>query len=249
MLLSGRTLMKRVAWVGRIRPDFELRLFLEILLAILFVIATGASVRSQQSGPAPQAPSPGQKPSPQATPPPQPTPASQPTPFLVPSLPGPSPAAATPSPAASPPPVSLLTQTDQSLNPLTLEEALRLANVQSSSFQIATLNERIAAEDVKQAQAAFLPKVSTPLSYIYTSPALGLKPGEPRTQSFIANNAISEHQAFANVEGDFDIAGKLRETLAKNRALLAAAPAGTEVARGALVQAEIEPYYGSDLAV
>ena len=67
--------------------------------------------------------------------------------------------------------------------------------------------------------------MSAPLSYIYTSPASGLKPGEPRGQSFIANNAISEYQAWVNVSGDFDIAGRLRATLAKNRALLAAAHA------------------------
>jgi len=134
------------------------------------------------------------------------------------------------------------------VNPLTLDEALRLANAQASSFVTAGLNERIAAEDVKQAQAAFLPKVTAPLSYIYTTPALGQKPGEPRTQSFIANNAISEYQAFVNVAGDIDIAGKLRATLAKNRALLEAAHAGTDVARRALVLAVIEAYYGLALA-
>src|SRR5215813_7518212 len=131
---------------------------------------------------------------------------------------------------------------------LTLDEALRLASTQASAYQTAILNERIAAEDVKQAQAAFLPKISAPLSYIYTSPAVGLPPGEPRAQSFIANNAISEYEAFATVSGDFDIAGKLRATLARNRALLAAAHAGTEVARRALVQAVIEAYYGLALA-
>jgi outer membrane protein TolC len=128
--------------------------------------------------------------------------------------------------------------------PLTLDDALRLANVQASAFQTAILNERIAAEDVRQAQAAFLPKVSTPLSYIYTSPALGLPLGEPRVQSFIANNSIGEYEALVNVSGDFDIAGRLRATLARNRALLAAAHAGTDVARRALAQAVIEAYYG-----
>jgi outer membrane protein TolC len=132
--------------------------------------------------------------------------------------------------------------------PLTLDEVLRLANTQASSFQTALLNERIAAEDVQQARAAFLPKVSTPLSYIYTSPALGLPPGEPRIQSFIANNSIGEYEALVNVSGDFDLAGRLRATLARNRALLAAAHAGTEVARRALVQAVIESYYGLALA-
>lgn len=131
---------------------------------------------------------------------------------------------------------------------LTLDEALRLASSQASTYQTAVLNERIAAEDVKQSQAAFKPKVSAPLSYIYTSPALGLPPGEPRAPSFIANNAISEYEALVNVSGDIDIAGKLRATLRKNRALLAAAHAGTEVARRALAQAVIEAYYGVALS-
>src|SRR5207302_1215150 len=170
-------------------------------------------------------------------------------PFSVPSAPGPSPAAgATPS-VATPPSVPLAPQTAQASSPLTLDEALRLANAQASSFQQATLNERVATEDVRQAEAAFLPKVSAPLSYIYTTPVIGSKPGTPREQSFIANNAISEYQAFVNVEGDLDIAGKLRATLAKNRALLAAAHAGTDVARRALILAVIEAYYGLALAI
>jgi outer membrane protein TolC len=123
-----------------------------------------------------------------------------------------------------------------------------LANAQVSGLQQAQLNESIAAEDVRQAQAAFLPKVTSPLAYIYTSPIIGLPPGEPRTQSFIANNAISEYQAFVNVAGDIDISGRLRATLARNRALLDAARAGTEVARRTLQQAVAEAYYGLSLA-
>lgn len=133
-------------------------------------------------------------------------------------------------------------------NPLTLEQALRLAIAQASAYQSAILNERIAAEDIRQAQAAFLPKVSAPLSYIYTTPALGLPQGEPRAPSFITSDGISHYQALVNVSGDFDIAGKLRATLAKNRALLAAAHAGTEAARRALAQAVVEAYYGLALA-
>ena len=131
---------------------------------------------------------------------------------------------------------------------LTLDEALKRASAQASNFQQAGLNERIASEDVRQAQAAFLPRVTAPLSYLYTSPALGLPPGTPRAPSFIANNAISEYQAFVNVSGDLDIAGRLRATLARNRALLEAAHAGTEVARRALAQAVIDAYYGLALA-
>jgi outer membrane protein TolC len=125
---------------------------------------------------------------------------------------------------------------------------LRLANAQASSFQTALLNERIAGEDVRQARAAFLPKVSTPLSYIFTSPAFGLPPGEPRAPSFVSSDGIGVYDAFVNVSGDFDIAGRLRSTLAKNRALLAAAHAGADVARRELAQAVIQAYYSVALA-
>lgn len=131
---------------------------------------------------------------------------------------------------------------------LSLDEALRLANTQASTFQTALLNERVAAEDVRQAQAAFLPKVSAPLSYIYTSPALGLPPGEPRGPSFVTSDGIGVYDGLVNVSGDFDIAGRLRATVAKNRALLAAAHAGAEVARRELAQAVVEAYYGLALA-
>jgi outer membrane protein TolC len=214
----------------------------------LLCAQTPPPTSSRPTSPTTQSPSPAKTPS--VAPSPNPTPQPQSTPFAVPSAPGPSSIpAATPASGSTPPPVSLGSQNPQSVDPLTLDEALRLANAQASTFQQAGLNEQIAAEDVKQAQAAFLPKVSAPLSYIYTSPALGLKPGEPRAPSFIANNGISEYQALVNVSGDFDIAGKLRATLARNRALLAAAHAGTEVARRALAQAVLEAYYGLALAI
>lgn len=153
----------------------------------------------------------------------------------------PSPSPATQNPTTTP--------TTTSVNVLTLDDAIRLANAQASTFQSAILNEKISSEDVRQARAAFLPKVNAPLSYIYTTPALGLPPGEPRGPSFISNDGISVYDALVNVSGDFDIAGKLRATLARDRALLAAAHAGTEVAKRALAQAVIESYYGLSLAI
>lgn len=155
----------------------------------------------------------------------------------------PSPTPVTPIQKISPP-----TQATSIPSPISLDEALRLTNTQASSFQTAALNERIAAEDVRQAQAAFLPKVGAPLSYIYTTPACCRPPGEPRTQSFVSNDGIGVTNGLVEVSGDFDIAGRLRATLAKNRALLAAAHAGTEVAKRALAQAVIEAYYGLALA-
>ena len=158
----------------------------------------------------------------------------------------------TPAPSSTPsapiPEISRPAQGGPIPNALSLDEVLRLANTQASSFQSASINERIAAEDVRQAQAAFLPKVSAPLSYIYTTPACCLPPGEPRQPSFVSADAIGVTNALVNVAGDLDVAGRLRATLAKNRALLAAAHAGTDVARRALTQAVIEAYYGLALA-
>lgn len=143
---------------------------------------------------------------------------------------------------------SLAQTPETSPTPLSLDDALRLANTQASSFQTALLNEQVAAEDVRQAQKAFLPKVSAPLSYIYTSPAHGLPPGEPRGPSFVTSDGIGVYEGLVNLSGDFDIAGRLRATLAKNRALLAAAHAGAEVARRELAEAVVEAYYGLALA-
>jgi outer membrane protein TolC len=151
--------------------------------------------------------------------------------------------------AVQAPAANIATNSNQSSLAHAGRRPLRLADTQASTYQTAILNERIAAEDVKQARAAFLPKVSAPLGYIYTSPAQGLPPGEPRAPSFIASDAIGAYEALANVSGDLDIAGKLRATLQKNRALLAAAHAGTEVAKRALALAVIESYYGLALAI
>jgi outer membrane protein TolC len=247
--------MKRLSCVTRVGQRQSVTPLAKVVLGLAIVLVAGYSARAQQSTappatqkPAPSFPSSSSTKTPQPTVSPQATPLPQATPFA-----GPSPIVASPPPASSGtqspqvsplPSVSLTTQNAQGSGLLTLDEALRLANALSSSFQQAGLNEQIADEDVRQAQAAFLPRVSAPLGYLYTSPALGLPPGTPRTQSFLANNAIGEYQAYLNVGGDIDIAGRLRATLARNRALLAAAHAGTEVARRALTQAVIDAYYG-----
>ncbi len=131
---------------------------------------------------------------------------------------------------------------------MTLDQVVGLAGAQASAYQQARFNESIAAEDVRQARAAFLPRFTAPLSYIYTSPLIGPPPGTPRGPSFIANNGIGEYQAFASMAGDVDTAGRLRATLERSRALLEAAHAGTEVARRALVESTVEAYYGLVLA-
>jgi outer membrane protein, multidrug efflux system len=133
---------------------------------------------------------------------------------------------------------------------LSRDDVVRLALIQASTFQQAQISERIAEEDVVQAKAAFLPKLISPSSFIYTTPAGGnLATVVPRDPSFIAANAVREFEALAGVTGELDITGRLRATLRRNRQLLAAAHAGTEVARKALIQATVESYYGLALAI
>jgi outer membrane protein TolC len=147
-------------------------------------------------------------------------------------------------PCASPSPP------DANVTPLSLDEAVHLALRQASTFEQAALNERVAAEDVRQARTAFLPRIDSTSSVIYTSPAIGVAtaPGTPRSPSFIAANAITEYQSLLGVTGELDISGRLRATLRRNVALLEAARAGTEVARRALIQATNDAYFSLALA-
>src|SRR5258708_5175846 len=140
------------------------------------------------------------------------------------------------APASSPQVVS---------TPLSREEAVRLALAQASAYQQAQFSEQIAAEDVKQAKAAFLPKISAPLAFIYTTPFVGSPiTGPSAAPSFIAANGIKEYEAFLKVAGDIDTAGRLRAALQRNRFLLEAAHNGTEAARRDLIEATDEAYYG-----
>ena len=135
-----------------------------------------------------------------------------------------------------------------SVKPLTRDEAVALALVQASTFQQAKLAELIAAEDVKQARAAFLPKLSIPSSVIYNSPTINGPSARGDKFSFISADAVTEYEPLAGVAGELDVAGRLRATLRRQAALLEAAHAGTEIARRQLVQAVDEAYFGLALA-
>lgn len=130
--------------------------------------------------------------------------------------------------------------------PVTLNEAIQLALKQASNLKGAQLAEQIAAEDIRQAKAAFYPKVDAKPNYIYTSPSFGSI--RPRPPSFLGANAVNEIQGLVIASGEIDISGKLHATLRRNRALLASAHAGTEVARRELIQAVSDAYFSLALA-
>ena len=172
-----------------------------------------------------------------------------PTPNQNPPSPSPNPGQQNqppqPKPSAAPAPVTQ--PPGQATNPLSLNDAVQQAITQASSFQQARFDELIAAEDMRQARLAFLPRLTSPLSFIYNSPALGPN-AQTGVPSFISADAIRAYDAQAAVSGDIDLSGRLRANLRRSAALLEAARAGTEVARRALVQGVNEAYYGLALA-
>lgn len=142
-------------------------------------------------------------------------------------------------------------QTAGSGNRLTRDEAVSLALLQASAFQTAHYAELIASEDVRQARAAFLPRITVPSTVTYNSPTPGpVAPGTPRAErfSFISANAVIEYQTLAGAAGEIDLAGRLRAALRRSVALLEAARAGTEIARRTLIQAVDDAYYGLALS-
>ena len=125
--------------------------------------------------------------------------------------------------------------------PMSLPNALSTAMQQVSALQQAEIDQQLAAEDVRQAEAALLPRARDSFTVIYNSRA----PGSSE-QSFIAQNAVHEYQNLLGVTGDWNFG--LFSAIRRSRALLAAARAGTEVARRALARGVNEAYYGAALA-
>jgi outer membrane protein TolC len=125
---------------------------------------------------------------------------------------------------------------------MSMQSATQAALQQATAYQQAVIDEQTAALDLTQARAALLPRVRSSSTATFNKP---LHPGAP-DPSFIAANASREYQELVGVEGSLDFG--TRAAIARSRALLAAAHAGTEVARRALVRGVREAYFGLGLA-
>lgn len=126
---------------------------------------------------------------------------------------------------------------------MTIQSAMQSALQQATAYQQAVIDEQTAALDLTQARAALLPRVRSSSTATFNKP---LHPGST-DPSFIAANATREYQELLGVEGSLDFG--TRAAIARSRALLAAAHAGTEIARRALVRGVREAYFGLGLAV
>jgi len=148
-------------------------------------------------------------------------------------------------PAPSPTPITPQSLIDRART-LSLTEVINRATRQVTELTTANLNSRIAEEDIRQARAAFFPKITAPLLFTGTTPSLANT--DPRLPSFIGADAITVYQALLNAAGEIDTSGKLRATLKRDVALVEAARAGSEVARRDLEVAVVEAYYNLALS-
>lgn len=131
---------------------------------------------------------------------------------------------------------------------LTVDEAVQLALKQANAYQQSQYDERTAAEDLKQARTAFLPRFTIPLTYFGTTPSQVRNAGDPLIASYVSSSAINETIGLFNTAGELDISGRLRAAVRRSRNLLAAAHAGSLVARRALVLQTIDAYNAFVLA-
>src|SRR5581483_7566240 len=126
--------------------------------------------------------------------------------------------------------------------PLSLADASQRALQQASAYQQALADEQVAALDVTQVRAALLPKIRSLSTVTYNKP-LTAHSTDP---AFIAQNAAREYQSLIGAEGSLDFG--LRAAVRRSYELLAAAHAGTELARRELLRSLRESYFGLALA-
>src|SRR5262245_5325311 len=203
----------------------DLAPFIRVVLIAAFVIIMATSLRGQQ----PPTPSPHQGHPPPSSQQNRPALSSNRNPPTHPSHPrAPTAPPSTPpaigTPAPAPPANSHVT-------PLALDDAVRLALAQPSRFQQNQLNELIAAEDMRQARLAFLPRFVSSLTPAFNSPLLGStaaialsrfrfrSASELAGYSFVSANAVTEYGAIAGVAGNLELPGRLSARLRRNVAL------------------------------
>ncbi|HEX8890647.1 MAG TPA: TolC family protein [Pyrinomonadaceae bacterium] len=142
----------------------------------------------------------------------------------------------------------LLTDPNAKPRAMTVDEAISLALRQANAYAQAQFDERVAAEDLKQSRAAFLPRFTMPFTYFGTTPSQVHEEGEPLIYSYVSSSAINETIALFNAAGEIDLAGRLHAAVSRNRNLLAAARAGSLVARRTLALDTVDAYYALVLA-
>lgn len=123
--------------------------------------------------------------------------------------------------------------------PLTLRDCIRLAQSVPSPASVARQERDIAAHDVTQARAAFLPQSRLVNGFTYNSPSLNNR----ETFSFLPLNGIREYASLFNVDQEFDTSGRLRADMARARVGRDIAATGVALTERDLGRAVTTAYY------
>lgn len=130
---------------------------------------------------------------------------------------------------------------------ITIEEALKRAQVNEPTFAAALADSKVAGLDKSIAQAGLLPSVTYHNQALYTQPnglqnQAGQGVGAQPSPIFIANNAVREYASQAEVNENLGLAQFSAVTRADAAAALA--KADLEIARRGLVSTVTGLYYG-----
>jgi outer membrane protein len=146
--------------------------------------------------------------------------------------------------------VSLLVTTvmcapaQQASQVLTLQDCIRLAGSAPSAVSIARQEHEIAARDITQARAGFLPQSQLVSGVTYTSPLLYNR----ELFSLLPMNGIREYAFLLNVSQEFDTSGRLRAEMSRARISQELAATGIALTERDLKRAVTASYYRALLA-
>lgn len=122
---------------------------------------------------------------------------------------------------------------------LTLRDCIRLAESVPSPVSVARQERDIAAREVTQARAGFLPQSRLVNGFTYNSPLLNNR----EVFSFIPLNAIREYASLFSVNQEFDTSGRLRAEMARARVAQEITAASVALTQRDLRRAVTTAYY------
>lgn len=122
---------------------------------------------------------------------------------------------------------------------LTLQDCIRLAESVPSSVSVALQERDIAARDVTQARAGFLPQSRLINGFTYNSPLMNNR----ETFSFIPLNGIREYATLFSVNQEFDTSGRLRADMTRARVAQEIAATSVALTQRDLRRAVTTAYY------
>ncbi len=122
---------------------------------------------------------------------------------------------------------------------LGLKDCIRLAESAPSAVSVARQERDVAAREVTQARADFLPQSRLVNGFTYNSPLLNNR----ETFSFIPLNGIREYASLVTVNQEFDTSGRLRADMTRARVAGEIAATSVAVAQRDLRRAVTTAFY------